>query len=269
MSLRSIVTTVATIEARMGSSRLPAKVMASVLGRPLLEILIERVARAASVDRIVVATTIDPEDDAIEALAGRLGVGCYRGSVNDVMGRVLGAAEASGADHLVALTGDNPLVDPQLIDDVVAFYRNGGFDYVTTTHMHHSRNWAAVRTFPVGVSVQAFPVRVLADAARIAVDPVEREHVSFAIYDRPERYRLAAFEAAGAYAVWRRPDLRLTVDTAEDLALIREIFEMLSARDPRFSTGDAIRLVAESPRLRELNAQVRQRIASEQRVSHG
>lgn len=263
------MTTIATIEARMASTRLPAKVMAVVLGRPLLELLIERVAGATSVGRIVVATTVNPEDDAIEALATRLGVGCHRGSVDDVMGRVLGAAEAFGADDVVALTGDNPLVDPRLIDDVVEFYRAGGFDYVTTTHMHHSLNWKAQRTFPVGVSVQVFSRRTLADAAASVDDPAVREHTSFAIYDRPERYRLGAFEATGPYACWRRPELRMTVDTAEDLEVIREIFETLGARDVRFSTGEAIRLLADTPRLRALNGHVRQRIVSERRASRG
>lgn len=260
---------VATIEARMASTRLPAKVMALILGRPLLELLIERVAAASSVDQIVVATTVNPADDEIEALAARLGVGCHRGSVDDVVGRVLGAAEAFGADDIVALTGDNPLVDPQLIDDVVEFYRAGGFDYVTTTHMHHSLNWKAERTFPVGVSVQVFSRHALADAAGSDDDPAVREHTAFAIYDHPERYRLGAFEAAGPYASWRRPDLRMTVDTAEDLAVIREIFETLGGRDIRFSTGEAIRLLAETPRLRALNGHVRQRIVSERRASRG
>lgn len=256
--------TIATIEARMASTRLPGKVLSDILGRPMLARLVERVAQASAVDRIVVATTTNPEDDVIEALARELGVGCHRGSVEDVLGRVLGAALAGATDRLVALTGDNPLVDPALIDDVVRFARDGGFDYVTTTHMHHSRKWGAERTFPVGVSVQTFPVSVLADAASRTADPAEREHTSFAIYDHPERYRLGAFEASGPYASWRRPDLRLTVDTPEDLALVRRVFEALYPANPRFSTGDAIRLAAGDHGLRELNAHVRQKIVSEQ-----
>lgn len=259
----------ATIEARLGSTRLPAKVMVNLGGRPMLQVLVERVLRAKVLDRIVIATTAQAEDDAIEHLARTLGVGCYRGSVDDVMGRVLGAAGSVGADDIVALSGDNPLVDPELIDDVVAFYRAGGYDYVTTTHMHHSRNWGAQRTFPVGVSVQVFSTRVLEDAASRTVDPVERQHASFAIYDHPERYRLGAFEAAGKYAEWRRPALRLTVDTPEDLALIREIFDRLSAGSPIFSTSAAIHLVAEHPQLRDMNAHVRQRIVAEEKASRG
>lgn len=267
LSVRIIV----TIEARMGSTRLPGKVMADLAGRPMLERLIERVIPAKSVDQVVVATTKLKEDDVIEELAGRLGLGRYRGSVDDVLGRIVDAAQTFGADDVVALTGDNPLVDPDLIDDVVKFYRTGRFDYATTTHMHHTRNWKAERTFPVGVSVQIFPVRILAEAARGA-DPADRKHVSFLIYDHPERYRLGAFEATGAYAGWRHPDLRLTVDTPEDLALMREIFGTLYPKNPQFSTEEAIRLVAGDHRLRGLNSHVRQRIAyqeKEQARTHG
>lgn len=255
--------TVATVEARMASTRLPGKVMADLGGRPMLQVVVERVSRATALDRIIVATTVRPEDDTIERLAGDLGIGCYRGSVDDVMGRVLGAARSGGATDIVALSGDNPLVDPELTDDVLRFYRAGGYDYVTTTHMHHSRNWHAERTFPVGVSVQVFSARVLEDAASRTADPIERQHSSFAIYDHPERYRLGAFEATGKYAGWRQPNLRLTVDTQDDLSLMRKLFARLP---DGFSTGATIQLVAEHPELQALNAHVRQRIVAEEKA---
>lgn len=262
--------TIATIEARLASTRLPAKVLAEIAGKPMLELLVERVHRAGRIDQVVLATTTAREDDVLVALAGRLGIGCHRGSVNDVMGRVLEAVRAAGAEEVVALTGDNPLVDPRLIEDVVDFRRSGGFDYVTTTHMHHSKKWGTERTFPVGVSVQVFTAGVLADAASRTADPVEREHSSFAIYNHPERYRLGAFEATGKYAGWRRPDLRLTVDQPEDLKLMRNIFDRLYMDNPGFSTGEAIALVAEDPRLRDMNRHVPQRLVHREKLaSHG
>lgn len=254
----------------MSSTRLPRKVVAEIAGKPMLDLLLERVGCASCLDQIVLATTVAPEDNELEAHAKRCGVQVFRGSVEDVLGRVLGAAQAFDADKVVALTGDNPLVDPQLIDDVLDFYRAGGFDYVTTTHMHHSRNWDAERTFPVGVSVQVFSAKALRDAAARTDDPVVRGHASFAIYDHPERYRLGAFEATGKYEGWRHPELRLTVDTPDDLALMREVFATLYPSNPRFSTGEAIRLIAESPRLRDLNRHVRQRLVHEERAkAHG
>jgi spore coat polysaccharide biosynthesis protein SpsF len=261
---------IATIEARTKSTRLPAKVLALIEGKPLLEHLIERVRAAASIEQIVVATTTSPQDDTIVALAERLGVLCFRGSEEDVMGRVLGAARQFGADDLVALTGDNPLIDPQLVDDVVALYRTGGFDYVTTTHMHHSPQWGAERTFPVGVSIQVFSTDVLADVALRTTAPAEREHSSFAIYNDPSRYRLGALHASGKYADWRHPELRLTVDTQEDLTLIREVFRVLYPQNPLFSTGSAIQLVVGDPRLRGINQHIVQRLAYQKAVKpHG
>jgi len=255
-----VVKTIATIEARMGSTRLPAKVMAEIAGKPMLQWVIDRASRASSVDQVVIATTTVSEDDVIERLARRLGVPCFRGSVEDVLGRVLAVAEAFQADDLVPLTADNPLIDPELIDDVVAFFRHGRYDYVTTTHMHHSLAWKAVRTFPVGVSVQVCSRRVLADAAAKTRNAIERGYATFSIYNHPERYQLGTFEAAGKYAAWRHPELRLTVDTPEDLALIRPVFDSLSAGDPRFSTAKAIRMVVNDERLRKVNQSVAQRL---------
>lgn len=255
---------VATIEARTRSTRLPAKVLAMVEGQPLLQWVIERARAAASVDYVVVATTDLPVDDPIESLAVRTGVGCFRGSESDVMGRVLSSARAARADDVVALTGDNPLIDPCLIDDVIEFYRAGGFDYVSTTHMHHSLNWRAERTFPVGVSVQVFPVGVLADAAARTENPVERSHASFAIYKCPERYRLGAFLAAGKYAEWRHPELRLTVDTTEDLELMRELFRALYHKGKQFSTLEAIKLIVADERLQRMNRHIPQNLVHQE-----
>lgn len=251
---------VATILARTASARLPAKVLEPVAGKPLLAHVVARAGAARCVDEVVVATTGLSQDDSVADVAAGIGVECFRGSAEDVLERTLAAARASYADDVIPLTADNPLIDPELIDDVVAFYRNGSFDYVTTTHMHHSLNWHAERTFPVGVSVQVCSIEALTDAAVRATDPIARTHATFAIYNHPERYRLAAFEAAGKYEGWRYPDLRLTVDMPEDLALIREVFDALYPRNPLFSTEEAIRLVACDERLQSLNRHIVQRL---------
>jgi spore coat polysaccharide biosynthesis protein SpsF len=256
---------VASIEARTASTRLPRKVLTPIQGKPLLELLLERVRAARSIDQVVVATTDAPEDEAIVDVARRAGVAWFRGSMDDVMGRVLGAVRSVGGEIVVGLTGDNPLVDPRLIDDVVAFRASQAFDYATTTHMHHTRKWDAERTFPVGVSVQAFPVEVLARVEAETPDLADREHLSFRIYDQPERFRLGAFAAEGAYAAWRHPELRLTVDTPADLALMTRIFDALYPGDPLFSTEAAIRMVAADPALRAVNEHVEQRIAYRER----
>jgi spore coat polysaccharide biosynthesis protein SpsF len=224
--------TVATIEARMSSSRLPGKVLAPILGRPMLELLIERVQRAALLDGIVVATTTNPADDAIAQLAQHLGIGCYRGSESDVLARVLEAAETFSADVIVELTGDNPVIDPAVIDLVVKRYREWGCDYVSNTLQ---------RTFPLGLDTQVFATEVLRRVATLTDNPSDREHVSIYIYSHPEEFTLCNVTSdLPADAA----QLRLTVDSIEDLERVRRIYEQLYPASPEFTTEDVLREVA-------------------------
>jgi spore coat polysaccharide biosynthesis protein SpsF len=237
---------VCTIEARMTSSRLPGKVLMEAAGKPLLEHMIERLRRAQRLDAIVVATTDQPASDPIVELAERLGAGWYRGSEEDVLARVLGAARAHDADVIVETSGDCPLIDPQLVDLVVERFLEGDVDYCSNR---------LERTYPVGMDTQAFPTAVLAEVDGLTDDPADREHVSLYIYEHPERYRLATVHSG-------RPELgevRLTVDTPEDFALVRAIFEELYPRDPEFGLDAILALLADRPDLRALNAAITQK----------
>ena len=167
---------VATIEARMESSRLPGKTLSPILGRPMLELLLERVRRARRVDEVVVATTDHAADQPIEALARLLGAGCFRGSSDYVLDRVLRAAQAHQADLIVELTGDCPLLDPEVIDQVIEVFLSGEYDYVSNV---------LTRTYPRGLDTQVFPVRVLQEVASLTQDPADRENVSLYIYEHP------------------------------------------------------------------------------------
>ena len=237
---------VVTIEARMTSSRLPGKVLLPAAGRPLLEHMIERLGRARHVDAVVVATTEEAACDPIAELADRLGVGCFRGSEEDVLGRVLGAAQAYDADVIVETTGDCPLIDPAIVDLVIERFAEGGVEYCSNT---------LERTYPRGMDVQVFPAAVLAEVTELTNDPADREHVSLYIYEHPERYRLRS-------VVSERPDtaeLRLTVDTQEDYALVKAIFEALYPRDPAFGLEAVLALMDERADLRELNRHIQQK----------
>src|SRR5262245_17584910 len=239
---------VCTIEARMTSSRLPGKVLLPVVGRPLLALMIERLRRSRRLDAIVVATTEDAASDPIEALAREVGVGCFRGSEDDVLGRVLRAAQEADADLIVETTADCPLIDPQVLDRVVDAFLEGGADYCSNL---------LPRTYPHGFEVQVFPTAVLAEVDRLTQDPADREHVSLYIYEVPGRYRLRNVESD-------RPDgaaLRLTVDTEADLALVREVFEALYPSNPAFGLGAVLDLLAARPDLLALNAHVEQKRA--------
>ena len=169
---------VATIEARMGSSRLPGKTLRPILGRPTLEFLIERLKRVNRLDEIVVATTNNPRDDVVETLAHRLKVGCFRGSEEDVLGRVLGAAQTYQADVIVEITGDCPLIDPSVVQHCINEYFSRGVDYVA------SKNYVG------GMNTQVFSTSVLNEVEQVTRDdPNSREHVSLPIYENAEKYK--------------------------------------------------------------------------------
>lgn len=238
---------VAIIEARMKSSRLPGKNLRLILGKPMLERLVERLRLAKTLNGIVVATTTDPSDDAIEVLAGELGVGCFRGSMDDVLDRVLRAAQSVQADVIVEITGDCPFTDPGMVDQLVGRYLASSFDYVGNFRPS---------TYPVGFAVQVFPTRVLKEVESLTQDPADREHVSLYIYEHPERYRLENVESglAEKYHAYR-----LTVDTPEDFSLTLAVFEALYPSKPGFGLADILAFLDARPELLELNCSIKQK----------
>lgn len=239
--------TVATIEARMGSSRLPGKTLAPILGRPMLELLIERLKRSRLLDEVVVATTVDPADEAIERLAKRMGVGCYRGSIDNVLERVLRAAEAYQTDLIVETTGDNPLIDPEIVDQLIEMFHSGQYDYVSNDLQE---------TFVDGLNAKLFLTSTLAEVNELTQNELDQEHVSLYIYEHPERYRLGNLSAPPGL---RRPEIRLSVDTAEDLAFVTKIFEALYPKNPAFSAYDIVRVLDEHPEWLEINSHIQQK----------
>jgi spore coat polysaccharide biosynthesis protein SpsF len=241
------VKTIITIEARMRSSRLPGKVLLPILGQPMLARMIERLSRVRRADGIVVATTDDPADGPIADLAHRLGVGCFRGSEEDVMDRVLRAAQAAGAELIVETTADCPLIDPGVVDQVIQTFRSNPVDYCANV---------LVPSFPRGLDVQVFPTRVLADAAARTTDPTDREHVSLYIYEHPERYRLVNLSSGLADSV---AELRLTVDTDADYRLVSRIYQELYPDNPDFGLAAILELLARRPELATINHHVRQK----------
>lgn len=241
--------TIATIEARMNSSRLPGKVMLPILGKPVLQLLVERLQRAKTLDGIVIATTTHPADAVIERLAAKLGVGCFRGSEEDVLKRVLLAAQSARADVIVEITGDCPLLDPAMVDAVVEGHRSGGYDYVSN---------GLRRPLPLGLIVQAFATEILAEVAELTSDPADHEHVSLYIYEHPERFRLHTVVMEEAE---RHSEIRVTLDTADDFALIGAIFETLYPANPAFNFSDVIALSRQQPGLFEINRHVVQKRA--------
>lgn len=239
--------TVAIVQARMTSTRLPGKIMRPVLGKPLLELLVERIKRAQGVDEVVIATTTNADDDQVESLTQRLGIGCFRGSEHDVLDRVLRAAHAFDADLIVEITGDCPLIDFQVIDKLLEVYHANDYDYVANVLR---------RTYPRGLDTQVFATSVLDEVARLTDDPVDHEHVSLYIYEHPERFELHNVESGLPEEYW---DLRLTVDTPDDFELIRRIYEELYPSNPAFTIEDIVKLFQRQPELRSINEHISQK----------
>jgi spore coat polysaccharide biosynthesis protein SpsF len=238
---------VATIQARMRSERLPGKVLLPILGRPNLELMIERLRRARHVDDVWIATTDDASCDPIEDLARRLSVGCFRGSEEDVLDRVIRTGDAAGADLIVETTGDCPLIDPPTVDLVIERFLDGGVDYCSNV---------ITRTYPRGMDTQVFPLAVLKQVATLTSDPVDHEHVSYYIYQHPERFRLRNVESGLPAGV---VELRLTLDTADDFTLIRAVYGELYPSRPDFTLSDVLALFERRPELADINRHVRQK----------
>ncbi len=231
---------IATIEARMTSSRLPGKVLMPAGGKPLLQILVERLRRAERLHGIVIATTTNSTDDVIAALGRRLDVQVFRGSEHDVLGRVCGALRASRAEICVEITGDCPLVDPALVDEAVAeFLRTQATNrYISNSNPH--------RAVPAGLDVQVFAAETLFELERQTQDPLDREHVSYGFY-RPEsgdRWRPRFIQHASCRG---GEDVLVTLDYLEDYHLIRQLHEELSAEGRPYSAADVIRWARAHP----------------------
>ena len=227
----------AVLQARMSSTRLPGKVLRDLAGAPMLARQVERLRRARRIDRLVVATSEQPEDDAVADLTRALGLGVHRGPLHDVLARFVGALDAFGpADHVVRLTGDCPLADPEVIDRLIALHLAQGSDYANNT--------GESRTFAHGLDAEIVTAEVLRTAGAEAADPYEREHVTPFIYRRPERFRLAVLRNDTDEG-----DARWTVDTPEDFAFVEAVYEALHASTPDFTSADVRRLVASRPDL--------------------
>jgi len=237
---------IAIVQARMGSTRLPGKVLADIAGVPMLVRTVERARLAKAVHHTMVATTTDPADGAIEALCSARGYGVYRGSVNDVLDRYYRAALQASADVIVRLTADCPLLDPALVDLTVRAFLEAQppADLVVN-------RLPGARTYPIGLDVEVVSFAALERAWREAVEPNQREHVLPFLYDPPGRFRVLRLDAERDYG-----DLRWTVDTPEDLEFVRRVVERLGERSD-FGWRDILELVQAEPALAQINAQVR------------
>lgn len=239
---------VAIIQARMGSTRLPGKVLRDVVGETMLARVIERVQIARMLDAVLVATTVAPADDAIVTACDHLGVPVFRGSEQDVLDRYWQAACACDADVIVRITADCPLIDPRVLDHVVAAFLEAQPDYASNV---------LERTFPRGLDTEVMTRATLERAWQQADQPYQRSHVTPYIYQHPERFRLLSVKAEADHSY-----LRWTVDTAPDLAFVQAVFAQFG-NDGTFSWRAVLDLLARAPELAEINLDIQQKALHE------
>ncbi len=241
---------IVSIEARMTSSRLPGKVLLDLGGRPALEQMITRIRQSKCIDDIVVATTINPSDDAIVQLCEKLGCHYFRGDEHDVLLRVLRAAQKFNATHVVGLTGDCPLIDPGHIDQVVEYFFANDFDYVT--------NRLSDEGLPAGFDVQIYKVADLAKIETLTKDPTDRVHVTCYFYNHPAQFKIGVLSPK-KHDLEYWPELAVTLDEPSDYLLLKEIFAADGGKGAAFSAKEIISYLKAHPQLVKINQEVRRK----------
>ena len=230
----------AVLQARTGSTRLPGKVLMPILGEPMLVRQIERVRRCRRIDQLMIATTVDIEDDSIATLCMKLDLPCFRGSRDDVLDRFYQAAADYHPQHLVRLTGDCPLADPEIIDACIALHLEGGYDYTSNIQPP---------SYPDGLDVEVMTFTTLQNAWEAADTVMAREHVTYYIYQHPELFKIANLENELDLS-----SLRWTVDENEDFEFVTRVYQALYPDNPAFDLHDVLALLDKSPGLRQINS---------------
>ncbi|MBI5678091.1 MAG: glycosyltransferase family protein [Planctomycetes bacterium] len=229
----------AILQARVSSTRLPGKVLKPILGQPMILRQIERIKRAKKIDHLLVATSIDQTDDKLAGLCAENGIPCFRGNLEDVLDRFYEAAKPYNPDHVVRLTGDCPLADPQLVDQVIRFHLDGGFDYTSNT---------IEPTYPDGLDIEVLRFSCLDYAWREALLPSQREHVTPFIYQQHGRFKIGCYKNEIDLS-----RLRWTVDEPLDFELITKIYEAIYPINSGFTTQDILVFLDKHPELKTLN----------------
>jgi spore coat polysaccharide biosynthesis protein SpsF len=243
---------VAIVQARMASTRLPGKVLADIAGEPMLMRVVERASRARLPNQVLVATTVQDSDDRVAALCQSRGVACFRGNAGDVLDRYYQAASAYQAEVIVRLTGDCPLLDPQVVDQTIEAFLNASppVDLVVNRFVDD-------RTFPIGIDTEVVGFASLKRAWQEADAPHQREHVIPYIYEHPELFSFIHFKADGDYGHYR-----WTVDTKDDLEFVRRVFHSFIPKTD-FGWKEILALLHKHPELQAINAHVPHRSSSD------
>jgi spore coat polysaccharide biosynthesis protein SpsF len=236
----------AIIQARTSSTRLPNKVLADIEGKPLISHVIDRVSRSELIDRIVIATTTNSNDNILEEYANDNGVAVFRGDENDVLLRFYGAAKELGVTTIVRITSDDPFKDPQVIDLVIRNFFDYEVDFAYNNHPP---------TFPEGLDVEVFAYEALEEAVRDSFDPFEREHVTQYFYRNPDKFKQINVSNPENLSY-----LRWTIDSQEDLDMAREVYSKLYGNGNIFLMDDILNLLKRYPHIANINRSVKRSV---------
>ena len=239
---------VAIIQARMGSTRLPGKVLQDIEDETMLARVVQRVRRATLINELLIATTDNPVDDTIVKECRKCSVPVFRGDENDVLDRYFRATQLTKAEAIVRITSDCPLIDPEVTDKTVRTFLDEKPDYASN---------CMVRTYPRGLDTEVIAVKALERAWRVASKPYERAHVTPYIFEHPKEFKLVSVTGADDFS-----GHRWTVDTPEDLAFVRAIYSRLKGQE-NFRGPDVLKLLENEPELLEINRSVEQKALHE------
>ncbi len=231
----------------MGSTRLPGKVLRPILGRPMLWHIVNRVGRAPGISKVVVATSSLPKDAPIREFCQKEGINHFSGSESDVLDRYYQAAVLFEADPIIRITGDCPLVDPQVVGKLLAFYESGGYDHVGVATGAGAVFLDGGR-YPNGLDAECFSFRALEKAYNEATLPTDREHVTPYIWRHPSLFELGVMKSKIDYS-----HLRFSVDYEADFELISQIYGALYNDNEPFLLDDVIRFISTHPELVDMN----------------
>lgn len=239
-------TFVVVIQARSSSTRLPGKVFLPLVGKPLLVRMVERVALAKFADVVVVATSTEPDDDAIVTLCNEHSIPVVRGSLNDLLERHYVAGKQYNAKYVVKIPSDCPLIDPKVIDKVLQYTLDteGEYDFISNLHP---------ATYPDGNDVEVMPIEMVELAVNEATKQLEREHTTPFFWDNPDRFRIGSvvWETGLDYSLSHR----FTIDYKEDYMFIEAVYNELYEKNPAFSMNDILELLEKKPEIYQLNAE--------------
>lgn len=233
----------AIIQARCGSTRFPRKIFAEIDGIPLLWHVVNRLKDAETIDGIIVATTVNPEDDETEGWCRENGVRCFRGSSGDVLNRYYSASRAYPSEVIVRITADDPFKEPAVIDRVVRKVKDEGADLATNNFPP---------SFPEGLDCEAFTFAVLEKMEREAKDNFEREHVTQYVYRRPEQFRIANVSSGRPLSAYR-----WTIDNKEDYEMVKAIYAHREKRNGILKMDEILDILEKYPEIAKINAQVK------------